>query len=379
MGRLGLCSLSKHSPAAYLSSRSCCVTLCQELDPQHTWEGQDPSSAVHHAAQGINEVSGSEIIGLNPVPKDLKQWVLSSEIDAGSLRQLTDPQSTNLSFRAHMSLLGLEGAGTWLHAIPSEALGTKIAPPLYVPMLQRRLRIPFFEEPFFCPLCDGVMDVWADHALTCACGGDRTKRHNLVRNTFARLAASAGWQPELEKPGLLHPRPSQGGRSEDGSEGNEGGQRLSARRPADVYIPRWDLGGSAALDFAVTSGLRADLLEQTAAVGLSCLTLYEDHKKTFLDTEKQCANEGIAFLPFVLEAHSGSWGPTATKVLLRLGKSISMISGESTALEALRARQNLGLVLQRETARAVLRRSPVLAMTDDQDSAYNMLSSTGCL
>ena len=179
---------------------------------------------------------------------------------------------TSLSFCAHMSLLGLEGAGAWLHAIPSEALGTKITPQLYVPMLQRRLRMPLFKEPFFCPLCDGVMDVWADHALTCACGGDRTKRHNLVRNTFARLAASAGWQPELEKPGLLHPRPSQGGRSEDGSEGSEGGQRSSACRPGDVYIPRLDLGGTAALNFVVTSGLCAVLLEQTAAVGLSCLT-----------------------------------------------------------------------------------------------------------
>ena len=337
---------------------------------------------VHLAAQAINEISGTVTIGLNPVPKDLKQRVLSSEIDAGALRQLTDPQSTSLSFRAHMSLLGLEGAGTWLHAIPSEALGTKITPQLYVPMLQRRLRMPLFKEPFFCPLCDGLMDVWADHALTCACGGDRTKRHNLVRNTFARLAASAGWQPELEKPGLLHPRPSQGGRPEDGSEGsegNEGEQRSSARRPADVYVPRWDLGGSAALDFAVTSGLRAGQLEQTAADGLSCLTSYEHRKKTFLDTAEQCASEGITFLPLVMEAHSGAWGPTATKVLLRLGKSVSVVSGESTALEALRARQNLGLVLQRETARAVLRRSPVLARSDDQDSAYNLLSSTGCL
>ena len=146
-----------------------------------------------------------------------------------------------------------------------------------------------------------------------------------------------------------------------------------------MYVPRWDLGGSAVLDFVVTSGLCADLLEQTADVGLSCLTSYEHHKKTFLDTAKHCANEGIVFLPLVMEAHSGAWGPTATKVLLRLGKSISMVSGESTALEALRARQNLGLVLQRETACAVLRRSPVLAMTDDQDSAYNLLSSTGCL
>ena len=79
----------------------------------------------------------------------------------------------------------------------------------------------------------------------------------------------------------------------------------------------------------------------------------------------------------VLDAHSGAWGPTATKVLLRLGKNIAMVSGETTALEALRAKQNLGLFLQRETVRAVLRRSPVLVPTDDQDSAYSLLSSTG--
>ena len=44
-----------------------------------------------------------------------------------------------------------------------------------------------------------------------------------------------------------------------------------ARRPADIYVPRWDLGGPAALDFVVTSGLRTDLLEQTAVEGISCL------------------------------------------------------------------------------------------------------------
>ena len=116
-----------------------------------------------------------------------------------------------------------------------------------------------FEKPFFCPLCNGVMDIWADHALTCAWGGDRTKRHNC--NVCVRLATSAGWRPEPEKPGLLRPRPTQGSRCEDGSEGREGSRGSEARRPADIYVPRWDLGGSAALDLAVTSGLRTDLLE----------------------------------------------------------------------------------------------------------------------
>ena len=111
--------------------------------------------------------------------------------------------------------------------------------------------MPIFPEEFFCPLCDAVMDVWADHALVCSCGGDRTKRHNILRNTCVRLANSAGWRPEAEKPGLLRPRPVLGGRYEDGSMDGEGSRGPEARRPADVFVPRWDFGGSASLDFAV--------------------------------------------------------------------------------------------------------------------------------
>ena len=375
VGGLGLRSLSTHSPAAFLASRSCCFQLCQQLDPQHVWEVSDPSSAAHLAAQQVNLLAGLAAAVPNPVPPDIKQRVLSSSVDAGTLMKLTDPLQTNLGFRSHMSLLSLDGAGTWLHAIPSEALGTKVAPQLFVPMLQRRLRMPVFEKPLFCPLCNGVMDIWADHALTCACGGDRTKRHNLVRNVGVRLATSAGWRPEPEKPGLLRPRPAHGSRCEDGSEGREGSRGPEGRRPADIYVPRWDLGGAAALDFAVTSGLRTDLLEQTAADGLSCLTSYEHAKNSFLDTAAHCASEGIAFIPMVVEAHSGAWGPAATKVWLKLGKAISLVSGESTAVEALRARQNLGLTLHRETARAILRRSPVLVETEDRDAAHVLLCS----
>ena len=377
VGGLGLRSLSRHSSAAYLASRSCCFQLCQQMDPQHIWEVSNPSSAAHQAALQVNHLAGSAAVVPEPVPPDIKQRVLSSSVDAGALMQLTDPLLACLGFRSHMSLLKLDGAGTWLHAIPSEALGTKVAPQLFVPMLQRRLRMPLFDEPFFCTLCDGVMDIWADHALTCACGGDRTKCHNLIRNVGVRLATSAGWRPEAEKPRLLRPRPVQGSRCEDGSEGREGSRGPEARRPADIYVPRWDLGGSAALDFAVTSGLRTDLLEQTAADGLSCLTSYEHAKNSFLDTAAHCASEGIAFVPMVVEAHSGAWGPAAAKVWLKLGKATSLVSGESTAVEALRARQNLGLTLHRETARAILRRSPVYDVTKEGDVTRALLGLEG--
>ena len=125
----------------------------------------DSSSAVHQAALKVNRLVGPAAVVPDPVPAGIQQRVLSSSVDAGALMQLSNSQQASLCFRSHMSLLKLDGAGTWLHAIPCEALCTKVAPHLFVPMLQHRLRMPIFKETFFCPLCDGAMNIWADHAL----------------------------------------------------------------------------------------------------------------------------------------------------------------------------------------------------------------------
>eukprot|EP00663_Eupelagonemidae_sp_cell21sb_P010460 gene10460-biopygen9576 len=52
-----------------------------------------------------------------------------------------------------------------------------------------------------------VMDPFGDHALVCSGGGDRTRRHNALRDLIVRLAQSAGVAAVAEKPGLLPPRP----------------------------------------------------------------------------------------------------------------------------------------------------------------------------
>ena len=224
---------------------------------------------------------------------------------------------------------------------------------------------------FFCRPYNGVIDVLGNHTLTCTYGGDRTKHHNLLQDACVHMAWAAGWRPEPEKAGLLQAR------SFTASQGNdhEGGEGLGpeARRPADVYIPRWDLGGSAALDFAVTSGLRTNQLEQTVADGLSSLTSYEAIKDSYKDTAAHCAREDITFVPMVAEAHSGAWGPRANKVWLRLGKALSILSEESAASEVLRVRQNLGFALHKATARAILRRSPAYTITADREAANALL------
>ena len=151
-------------------------------------------------------------------------------------------------------------------------------------MIHRRLRVPIYNGEFYCPFCDGVVDRFGDHCLTCACGGDRTKRHNLLRNEVFYFCNSIGLNPELERPGILQPRPLIGVLQESGAVRDPNGNR----RPADVYVPRWRRGTPAALDFAVTSGLRSDVVKRSAEDGSSVTKKYEDFKCTYMDTKSKC-------------------------------------------------------------------------------------------
>ena len=108
--------------------------------------------------------------------------------------------------RAHLNLMREDGSGFWLFAMPSKLFRLDIDSAAFIVLLQRRLRMQIFSDEFFCPLCDEVMDKYADHALICACGGDRAKRHNLCRNDSAHRCAAAGLAPEVEKEGLLEAR-----------------------------------------------------------------------------------------------------------------------------------------------------------------------------
>eukprot|EP00660_Eupelagonema_oceanica_P019686 gene19686-biopygen5325 len=185
LGGLGLRSAARHAPAAYLSSRSQCHVGCRDIDPDHVWEVSSRDSSVAHAVSLLNSEFLEEDRIPDPVPS-LKQQSLSMALDKVTLSSLLDPAKTEARMRAHIQLLREPGAGAWLHAIPSPALAAAVEPQQFTVALQRRLRLPVFAAEFACPLCDGGMDVWGDHALVCACGGDRTTRHNLLRDAAAR-------------------------------------------------------------------------------------------------------------------------------------------------------------------------------------------------
>ena len=108
------------------------------------------------------------------------QRLLSGKVDDAVRDDLW--QRASPATKAHLNLVAAPGAGAYLQAPPCRALGTDFPHSLMQVALQRRLRHQLLEEEAFCPACGEVMDVFADHALTCSCRGDRTKRHNCIRN-----------------------------------------------------------------------------------------------------------------------------------------------------------------------------------------------------
>ena len=209
------------------------------------------------------------------------------------------------------------------------------------------------------------LDVWADHALVCSCKGDRTIRHNAIRDSAFRFAKAAGLNPVREKPGLLPPRPDQ--------ESIQEPRHANGRRPADIWLPRfWD-GGAVALDFGVTSGLRVGELH-TSALDCSRVTAdYENFKRSHLSTADECEQRGLLFAPMIVEAHGGSWGLTARDVWKSICKAYADQNGCSQSFACSELAQRLSTTLERENARAILRRLTPVAETN---GGYNAAAWT---
>ena len=125
------------------------------------------------------------------------------------------------------------------------------------------------------------------------------------------------------------------------------------------YLPR-GVGGvrrePVALDWAVTSGLRADKVEQAIRDPSDILSEYSDFKHTYKDTGAKCLQQGIRFMPLIIEAHGGGWGAHLREVTAFLASRQKAAGDWCKETANVRMAQRISTALQRENARAVLRR-----------------------
>ena len=232
------------------------------------------------------------------------------------------------------------GARECWDAIPNKSLGTAFAPAEFIEELRVRLRIPDGNDRW-CPLCDVVMDSLGVHSRCCGAGGDRTLRHNGLRNRTFRLAQEAGANPEIEKPSLLLPECR--------------AEFVSTHRPADVYLPALQGGMPVALDFAVTAPQRQDIIRSSSVELLAAAASYGQAKRDYKNTAHECELQGVTFQPMVVET-SGAWSNESLQVLRMLAKSCGLRTGRGAGTVLQEFLQAAGASIRRANARAHLKR-----------------------
>ena len=334
---LGLRCTAAHAPAAYLASLGCSLSACAELDASFSAEAVTAHADVAAALAALDaQLPGARVLSLDAALGS-KQRQLSERLDAAGW----DACLLAASPTARAIFFSEAGAGAraFLAALPSGR--TRMEPAIFGAELRIRLGIPEAAADTWCPHCDGVLDCQGHHSAVCVAGGERTQRHNAVRDLVHSWAERAGLPPEKERPGLLLPQ-------------SPDDVQAARRRPADVYLPA--LGGSpAALDFAITAPQRQETLSIAGRATGAAAASYARHKEDHLDTAQCCEFQGIVFVPMVVET-TGTWEKGAAVVLNHIARAVAARTGEDAGAAQTALMQELSVVVRTWRARAALRR-----------------------
>ena len=306
-------SCARHAHAANIASRGQTLDACTELDGEF-----DRNSARDVFMYKGIEAFNSEVVEDHRLEHDCsaqaRQQVLSKCLDEAEHARFM--AGLSIADQAYINSEMLPGASDWLESCPigENCMSTEE----FSNELKMRLLRNIFPEDTYCDLCGDVMDRKGRHAALCPCGGDRTRRHNGVRDRVCKFASTARLQPEKEKPGLLQPSADQ--------------PNAAGRRPADVFIPSWHRGAGAALDIAVTSPLRFGAVLEASRRPGAAASQYEQSKRNYLNTAADCLQQGFSFIPVVGEP-SGGWGPAAQCVFKSKSRLIAAQTGQDAAVE----------------------------------------------
>eukprot|EP00731_Ephydatia_muelleri_P021996 Em0014g587a len=111
-----------------------------------------------------------------------------------------------------------------------------------------------------CALCPGsTLDHLGHHAVTCKYGGDVVTRHNMIRDILVETCHQAHIGVKVEV-------------------GNNLSRDHSKTRPADILLPNWFLGRTAALDVSITSPLNPVILLEAGVLATAAAQATESRK-----------------------------------------------------------------------------------------------------
>ena len=232
-GGLGLRSLHRHAPAAYISSLTtsmpsgnCSVTSKVYL-----------LAAVNAYNVMVSQPDAISVESVLDVPP--RQHALSSHIEEADISSLFSDATT-----VTLQAISAPQAHAWLKVQPSPKLGLALMPDEVQVILKWWLGLPLTPEGTPCPLCHHNMDAWGHHMLTCRSGGDVITRHNQLRDCIADFCHKVCLSPQIEKGSGILPK--------------------DQSRPADILVPNRSLSCPAAFDIKVINLLNLQFIQEAA-------------------------------------------------------------------------------------------------------------------
>ena len=190
--------------------------------------------------------------------------------------------SSSVADKARLLLVSSPLAASWLSVVPSESLGLHMDPPVFQVAIKWWLGLDVSEgSP--CALCPGsTLDHLGHHAVTCKYGGDVVTRHNMIRDILVETCHQAHIGVKVEV-------------------GNNLSRDHSKTRPADILLPNWFLGRTAALDVSITSPLNPVILLEAGVLATAAAQATESRKHHANDPK--CSDLGWVCVPMVVETY----------------------------------------------------------------------------
>ena len=216
-------------------------------------------------------------------------------------------------------------AMAWAAVTPAEALRTLVPHVDFQCLVRWHLGAPLLISPGAeCPRCDARLDV-SGHHLVCCMRNGIVQRHGVVQDAIHRLALRAGLTARKEQA------------ADDGS------------RPGDVFIPRLDANGPAAVDVTVRHSL-APSRPVRAGTDLDGWFQGQEREKV-TKYRSVCARRGWTLVPFVVDCYGGLGKEAGNLVSQFLKLLLGQKEGWARRSAEADVWQALGIALARDVAR----------------------------
>ena len=143
---------------------------------------------------------------------------------------------------------------------------------------------------------------------------------------------------------------------------NNNNNNNSSSRPADVFLPCWKSGRSAALDVTVVSPVQQLTINNAAVTQGHALSVAEECKRRLHNND--CHQAGISFIPLVVES-LGGWSKEAANLIRDLGKLQAHRCGLPPSHSISHLFQRLSITLWRGNACMWASRLPIYLPLED--------------